>query len=241
MIESLSFWLGNPEWLHALDDPLDRQRYLLGFAHTLILAAGSALLALFLGLAGALLHSSRGRPVRLLVDAYVETMRNSPLLVQLFLLYFGVGSLLPQDASGQPLLGRTGWAIIAIGLHYGAYQVEALRSALISVPATTLEAARALGLSERDVRRYVLLPQALRLALPELGNVTVQVVKATAVAYAIAVPELLYASNRIWADNGNIAQMMPVLLISYLLLVLVVTALQRWFEHRLRIPGEVGA
>ena len=148
--------------------------------------------------------------------------------------------LVGNDA-GEHLVGRTAWAIIAIGLHYGAFQVEALRAALDGVPVATLEAARALGLQGRELQRWIILPLALRQALPELGNTSVQIVKATAVAYAIAVPELLYAANRLWADNGNVAQMMPVLLLSYLLLVLAVTWLQRRLERHFRIPGEVGA
>ncbi|WP_275629357.1 ABC transporter permease subunit [Pseudomonas sp. 273] len=241
MIDSLLHWFGQRDLLAAFADPLDRQRYLAGFGYTLLLAAGSSLLALLLGVAGALLAATPWRGARLAVRVYVEAMRNTPLLVQLFLLYFGVGALLPLDSAGEHLLGHTAWAIIAIGLHYGAFQVEALRAALDSVPVATLEAARALGLQGRELHRRIILPLALRQALPELGNTSVQIVKATAVAYAIAVPELLYAANRLWADNGNVAQMMPVLLLSYLLLVLAVTWLQRRLERHFRIPGEVRA
>ncbi|WP_069865917.1 amino acid ABC transporter permease [Pseudomonas citronellolis] len=241
MIDSLLHWFGQQDLLAAFADPLDRQRYLAGFGYTLLLAAGSSLLALLLGVAGALLAATPWRGARLAVRVYVEAMRNTPLLVQLFLLYFGIGALLPLNDAGEHLVGRTAWAIIAIGLHYGAFQVEALRAALDGVPVATLEAARALGLQGRELQRWIILPLALRQALPELGNTSVQIVKATAVAYAIAVPELLYAANRLWADNGNVAQMMPVLLLSYLLLVLAVTWLQRRLERHFRIPGEVGA
>ncbi|TPG88781.1 amino acid ABC transporter permease [Pseudomonas caspiana] len=240
MIEHLRLWLEQHElMLSVIHDPVDRSRFFVGMGYTLLLAVGGNLLALSVGVAGAVLKSSRWSGVRAAVTVYVEIMRNTPLLVQVFLLYFGIGSLLPVDTHGNHFIGATEWAIIAIGLHYGAYQIEALRAGISAVPDATLEAAEALGLHNYQLQRHVLLPLALRQALPELSNTIVQVLKATAVAYAIAVPELLYASNRIWSDNFNIPQMMQVLLLAYLLLIGATTWLLRRIEHRFRLPSQV--
>ncbi|MDT9634510.1 amino acid ABC transporter permease [Pseudomonas sp. JV449] len=225
--------------LSILWDPMDRQRFLLGLGLTLLLSVASIALSLVIGVWGAAGLGSRRLPWRQLSAGYVALFRNTPLLVQLFFFYFGVGAWLPlADDTSVRLLNGTQWAIIVIALHSGAFQAENLRAGIDAVPRATLDAAAALGMQGVTVLRHIVLPLALRNSLPAMGNTVVQTIKSTSIAYAIAVPELLYASNRIWSDNFNVAEMMQVLLLVWLLLIGASSWLLRRLENHLRLPGQ---
>ena len=235
---SLRLWLEQHGLLLSIVwDPMDRQRFLLGLGLTLGLSVASIGLSLILGVFGAAGLGSRRPLWRGISSAYVALFRNTPLLVQLFFFYFGVGALLPL-VDGVRLLNGTQWAIIVIGLHNGAFQAQNLRAGIDAVPHSTLQAAAAFGLQGRTVLVHIVLPLALRNSLPAMGNTVVQTIKSTSIAYAIAVPELLYASNRIWSDNFNVAEMMQVLLVVWLLLIGVSSWLLRRLEAHLRLPGQ---
>ena len=239
-------WLiGHGFNLTILWDPADGRRFVLGLALTLALAALSIALSLAIGVAGAALKGARFAAGQQAVAAYVEVFRNTPLLAQMYFFFFGVGSLLPMVVNEQGeqvrLLGSFGWAVIVLGLHSGAFQIEALRGSMDAVPRSTVEAAEALGLNRLQIFRRVVAPLALRNSLPALSNSIAQTIKATSVAFAIAVPELTYACNRIWSDSFNVPVMIQILLATYLLLIGAVSALMRTIERRLQLPGGVPA
>lgn len=222
-------------------DSWDGARYVKGIGFTLMLAMISILISLVLGVIGAWLQMSRWRGVRALVYAYVQIFRNTPPLAQLYFLYFGIGTLMPRvvNASGvaEPMFNNVQWAVISLSLFAGAFNVEIFRSGIEAVPHSTVEATRSLGYSRIGAYRHVILPLALRICLPALGNNLVNLVKTTSIAYAIAVPEVLYVSNQIWTDNLNVTEMMNVVLVTYLSLVgLFVLIFKRW-ERWLRVPG----
>jgi len=240
------------EWMveHGLNltilwDPVDGRRFVLGLLLTLALAGLSIVLSLVIGVAGAALKGSRLAPVQKALAAYVEVFRNTPLLAQMYFFFFGIGSLLPMvvNEHGEQvrLLGGFGWAVIVLGLHSGAFQIEALRASIDAVPRSTVEAAQALGLSRLQIFRQVVGPLALRNSLPALSNSIAQTIKATSVAFAIAVPELTYACNRIWSDSFNVPVMIQILLVTYLLLIGGVSVLMRAIERRLQLPGVLPA
>jgi polar amino acid transport system permease protein len=105
------------------------------------------------------------------------------------------------------------------------------------VPRETVEAAEGLGYSRLRAYLYVILPLAFRISLPALNNNLVNLVKTTTIAYAIAVPEMLYVANQIWSDESNVPEMMNVLLIIYVSLVgVLVFVMGRW-ERAMRVPG----
>ncbi|MEO8278475.1 MAG: amino acid ABC transporter permease [Ideonella sp.] len=222
-------------------DSWDGMRYLSGIGMTLRLALVSILISLVLGVIGAWLQMSRWRPVRAVIYGYVQFFRNTPPLAQLYFLYFGLGTLMPRvvNASGiaEPFLNNVQWAVISLSLFAGAFNIEIFRSGIEAVPQSTVEATRSLGYSRFAAFRHVIFPLALRICLPALGNNLVNLVKTTSIAYAIAVPEVLYVSNQIWADNLNVTEMMNVVLVTYLSLVgLFVFGFNRW-ERWLRVPG----
>ena len=115
--------------------------------------------------------------------------------------------------------------------------MEIFRSGIEAVPRTTIEAAESLGFSRLRTYLFIVFPLAFRISLPALSNNLVNLVKTTTLAYAIAVPEMLYMSSQIWSDELNVPEMMNVLLICYFALVgVLVYAMHRW-ERAIRVPG----
>ena len=105
------------------------------------------------------------------------------------------------------------------------------------VPESTREAAEALGMSRLQIYVYVVLPLAFRVSLPALNNNLVNLLKTTTLAYAIAVPEMMYTANQIWSDNVNVPEMMFVLFVYYIFLVGVLVWLMHKWERKMKIPG----
>lgn len=182
--------LSNPDYLALV---------LHGVAVTLKLFAASWVLAMLLACALMALRSSPSRLVQGLVMAFVEYHRNVPGLVQIFVWYFGVPQLLPTDMQrwinrhdGEFVL-----SCVALTLYAAAYMSEDLRSGLRSLAKGQGEAARSLGMNYLQTMRYVLLPQALRAALPPLMNQTLTLFKLTSLAMTVGVAELMHATRQI--------------------------------------------
>ena len=222
-------------------DSYDWGRYVAGLRMTLLLALTTILASLVIGAVGALVQGGPSRLLRGLVDGFVVVFRNTPPLVQIFFFYFGLGTLLPAgrtaDGLRVPILDNVQWAIVALSLFAGAFNVEIFRSGIEAVPRTTIEAAEALGYTRLKAYLYIVLPLALRVCLPALNNNLINLLKTTTLAYAIAVPETLYAVKQIWSESQNVLEMMLVLLATYAVFVgFLVWIMHRW-ERALRIPG----
>jgi len=217
-------------------DPYDRTRFIQGFFTTLKLSAYCLVLSVVLGAFAAWLAGSRVLAVRRAVDGFVQLFRNTPPLVQLYFFYFAVGPVLPK-VDGMPLLGSFGWAVVSLTLLETAFAAEIFRAGIEAVPKATTEAAQALGYSRSQIYRKVVLPLAVRVTMPAMTNNLVNLVKTTTLAYAIAVPELVYMSAQVWSEQVNVPEMMVVLLICYVTIVGVINQLMQWLEARLRVPG----
>jgi polar amino acid transport system permease protein len=221
--------------LSILYDTFDRSRFASGFLTTVKLAVICIVLSVLIGVVGAWIQGSRYRVPRTIVYWYIQAFRNTPPLVQLYFFYFGLGSLLSGVAG--PLVSNVAWAVISLSFFAGAFNVEIFRAGIEAVPRTTIEAAESLGYSRWQAYWRIVLPLAFRISLPALNNNLVNLVKTTTLAYAIAVPEMLYVSSQIWSDELNVPVMMNVLLLCYFLLVgLVVWLMTKW-EHAMRVPG----
>ncbi|MFC4425191.1 amino acid ABC transporter permease [Deinococcus navajonensis] len=162
---------------------------------TLGLTVLASLFGLLLGLIGALGRMSRFGPLRWLAGVYIETFRGTPLLVQLFFLFFA----LPQIT--KVTLPPFHTAVLGLSLFAGAYTAEIIRGSLNAVPRGQLEAARALGLRPAQALRSVLLPQALRIGLPALGNQFIGLLKDSSLASVITVTELLLTTRGLVSIN----------------------------------------
>ncbi len=222
-------------------DAYDGSRFLSGFWVTLELCGVTILGSVLVGVLGAWGQGARLRWVRGVVGAYVHLFRNTPPLVQIYFFYFGLSAMLPagKNAFGmtQPLINGFTWACISLICFAGAFNVEIFRSGIEAIPGATLEAAEALGLTRLQTYRHIVLPLGLRICLPALTNNLVNLVKTTPLAYAIAVPELLYVSNQIWSDSENVPEMMILLFIIYIALVGVLVFAMHLWARALRRPG----
>ena len=231
-------------WLHKTTgikltvfyDSYDRARLLKGLATTLELSALCLVASLALGGLAAMLQGSRVTAVRRAASGFVQLFRNTPPLVQLYFFYFAVGPLLPK-VDGMPLLGSFGWAFVSLTLLETAFAAEIYRAGIEAVPKAMVEAASSLGFSRVQIYRQVVLPLALRATMPAMTNNLVNLVKTTTLAYAIAVPELVYESAQIWSEQVNVPEMMVLLLVLYIAIVGVINQLMQWLEERLRVPG----
>ena len=196
-----------------------------GLWTTIRLALIAAAIALVLGLIVALLRVSPIAPLRWLGRAYVEFVRNVPLLAHLFFWVYGlpfVGILLPEFIA----------AFCGLGVYTAAYVAEAIRAGIQSVGRGQLEASRALGLSYAKMMRFIVLPQAIATVLPPLGNLAIALTKNTAVAAGVTVPELLFQTQVI---NARTFATYPVFFTSaalYLLLTLPLGAAVGQMERR---------
>ncbi|HZS85055.1 MAG TPA: amino acid ABC transporter permease [Stellaceae bacterium] len=221
-------------------DAYDRQRFAGGILTTLELSAACLVLSVVIGVVGAWLQGSRLRLTKLVIQGYIQFFRNTPPLVQLYFFYFALGSYITMrlpNGTTVPLVSNVSWAIICLSFYAGSFNVEIFRAGIEAVPRTTIEAAEALGYSRLKAYIYIVLPLAFRISLPALNNNLVNLVKTTTLAYAIAVPELLYVSAQIWSDEVNVPEMMNVLLVLYVALVgILVYGMAKW-ERALRVPG----
>ena len=231
-------------WLHQASgikltifyDSYDRTRFLQGFVTTLRLSAYCLVLSVGLGAVAAWLQGSRVVVLRRGVAGFVALFRNTPPLVQLYFFYFALGPLLPK-VGGMPLLGSFGWAVVSLTLLETAFAAEIFRAGIEAVPKAMVEAASSLGFSRWQIYRQVVLPLAVRVTMPAMTNNLVNLVKTTTLAYAIAVPELLYMSAQIWSEQVNVPEMMIVLLLSYVGIVGLINHFMQWLEARLAVPG----
>ena len=217
-------------------DAFDRARFASGFWMTVELSVVCIVLSVVIGLFGAWVQGSRLRVARTVVYWYIQAFRNTPPLVQLYFFYFGLGSLITA-AVGHPMVTNVAWAIVSLSFFAGAFNVEIFRSGIEAVPRTTIEAAESLGFSRLQTYLRIVFPLAFRITLPALTNNLVKLVKTTTLAYAIAVPEMLYVSSQIWSDELNVPVMMNVLLICYFLLVGILVYLMHRWERALHVPG----
>jgi polar amino acid transport system permease protein len=217
-------------------DTFDRTRFASGFLMTVKLSVVCVVLSVVIGIIGAWIQGSRLRLARTIVYWYIQAFRNTPPLIQLYFFYFGLGALL-RSPGGGPLVSNVAWAIVSLSFFAGAFNVEIFRAGVEAVPRTTVEAAESLGFSRAQAYLRVVLPLAFRISLPALNNNLVNLVKTTTLAYAIAVPEMLYVSSQIWSDELNVPVMMNVLLICYFLLVGALVYLMHRWERAIRVPG----
>ena len=208
-----------------------------GYANTIFLTITAMLLAVIFGFIVSLLRTSDFRPARILSGAYVEFFRNTPLLVQLFFLFFALPKLPRFEVLGFEmtwLLSPMQAAIIGLTLYTTAYTTEALRSGLLSIDKGQTEAARSLGLNYVQTRVFVIAPQAFRIAVPLLTSIFSALFRNTAIVSAIGVTELLGAADRIQQQNFKTFELFAVAGVLYLTLTLPLAWASNQLESRVQ-------
>ncbi|MBU6498252.1 MAG: amino acid ABC transporter permease [Rhodospirillales bacterium] len=220
-------------------NPGFRAMLLNGLGMTFVVAICSWVLAMTLGLLLLVIRLTPGRIANGAVVAYISYHQNVPTLVQLMLWYFGIASLLPGALQGWlgDHHGEVIFAIIGLGLCQAAYFSEDLRSGLRAVGRGQIEAARALGHSYLGSMRFVLMPQALRNALPALVNHTVSLFKNSSLAMAIGVVELTQAVREVENESFRTFEVYLVATILYLGCSLTIMAMGAVLSQRARLAG----
>lgn len=197
---------------------------------TLRLAVIGILLAILLGLACSLTLYEQIPILRHLVSGYIELSRNTPLLVQLFFLYFGLPKL-------GLVLSAESCAIIGLTFLGGSYMAEAFRSGLSSVEPGQIEAGQSIGLNRGQIVRLIVLPQALSVSVPALCANTIFLIKETSVFSAVALADLMFVAKDLIGLYYKTDEALLLLVSAYLTILLPVSALAAWLERRLRYAG----
>lgn len=163
------------------------------------------------------------------VQLFISFFRGTPLLVQLFLFYYGLPQILPVLAG---INGVTA-AIIGLTLHFSAYMAESIRAAILGVDRSQWEAAQAVGMTPSQSMRRIVLPQAARVAAPTLVNYFIDMIKSTSLAFTLGVTEMMGATQKEAAGSFLYFEAFLVVAVMYWAIVEALSFLQRRLEHRL--------
>lgn len=201
-----------------------RDELLYGALRTMELTAASVAIGLVIGMLGALARSFGPVWLSRLVAAYVEIIRNTPLLVQLYFVFFSLPLLGLRLSSDQA-------AILALSIHLGAYAVEILRAGIESVPGGQIEAAKSLGLSRYQIIRHVIIVPAARAVYPALTSQFILQLLGTSIVSAIAAEELTAVANNLAMQTFRNFEIYIVIAVIYFVLVQACSLLFRLLSH----------
>lgn len=197
---------------------------------TMSIAFQGILLSTLVGFICCLIRYYKVPILHRIVGMYIELSRNTPLLIQLFFLYFGLpklGILLSSEVCG--VLGLT-----FLG---GSYMAEAFRSGLEAIPMSQTEAGLSLGLSKWQVLRYIVIPQAAVVSLPAFSANTIFLIKETSVFSVVALADLMYVAKGLIGLYYKTDEALLMLVISYLLLLLPISLILSFIERKVRYAG----
>jgi arginine/lysine/histidine/glutamine transport system substrate-binding/permease protein len=197
------------------------QPLLLGAVVTIQLTALSAFLGMVGGSLLGIARLSASPPLRWITRAYIDFFRGTPLLVQIFMIYFGLPALANQAFGITLNWDRFIAAVVALSLNSAAYLAEIVRAGIQSIDLGQSEASQSLGLGSVQTMRYVIFPQALRRMLPPLGNEFITMLKDTSLVAVISYEELFYRGQLIVASNYRAFEIYTAVALIYLLLTIV--------------------
>ncbi len=208
-----------------------------GLLCTLCLSAFTVLFGFVLALILALMRMSRARVLRGIAAVYVEVLRATPMLVQLFIVYYILFANVPIPSFklfGFIRFERFVPGVAALSLNSGAYLCEIIRSGIQSIDAGQTEAARSLGLTHIQTMRHIILPQALKNILPAIANEFVTIIKESSICYTIGVQEIMSAVYSVRTATFSIAEPLIVAACVYFCLTFPTSKLIAYFERRMR-------
>lgn len=223
-------WYRIPRYLGTFKQGIWQAGPLLdGLLVTLQVVAASLLLSMMIGLLVALMRLTTSPVARFIASFYLELVRNTPLLVQIFLIYFVL----------SPILGieRFAAAVLALSLFEGAYASEIIRAGILAIPLGQWEAAASLGMPSTQRYRHIVLPQALRNMAPPLTSQGISLIKDSALVSTIAIYDLSMQGQRLVAESFLTFEVWFVVAIIYLCLTLGLSAVVRLLEWRLGSPA----
>ena len=201
----------------------------------------SFLLVMVVGLLGGLGRISKNKLINGLATIYVEVIRGVPLLVQLLFWYFafpsvvqGIGESLNIEAFKNYLANPIGMAILGLTFCYAAYMSEIYRAGIISIPKGQMEAARSLGMSHIQAMRYIILPQAVRVILPPVGNEFISLLKDSSLVSVVAVADMTRRGREFMSANFIPVETWMMIALLYLVMTLFSARIVSWIEKKAR-------
>lgn len=195
--------------------------------YTLQITFFGVLLGLVIGLVVALGRLSENKFLSSISRAYIFLVRGTPLLVQLFIVYYGLTSIVTIDPIPS--------AVIALAVHNGAYIAEIFRGSIQSIHYGQMEAARSIGMTHGKAMRRIVLPQAFKRAVPSLGNQLIIALKDSSLASTIAVPELMLKGRQMGSSTFMYMEMFIIVGIWYLIMTSVLSFVMHRIEERLKV------
>lgn len=210
-----------------------------GTLMTLQLVGIAVVVGLFFAIPLGLARASRHWYVRALPYTYIFFFRGTPLLLQLFLVYYGLSQFQAvRDSMFWPYLREPYWcALITMTLHTAAYIAEILRGAIQAVPPGEVEAARALGMSRRQALQYIILPRAIRIGLPAYGNEVILMLKASAVVYTVTLMDVMGVVRTINSRTYQYEMFFLIAGLIYLVITILFTQLFKLVERWLKVDA----
>src|SRR5665648_34296 len=216
------------DWMVVLDSfPILTEGALL----TLELTAGAVAIGVIIGLFMALGRLSKHKMVRAGAIAYIDFFRGTPLLIQIFLVYFGIPALFKWQTMPDNYQFIAG--ILAMGLNSGAYIAEIFRAGIQSIDRGQSEAARSLGMTQTQAMRYIILPQAIKRTIPPLGNEFIALLKDSSLLSIIAIQELFYTGKIIVGRTFQPVPMYLAVALYYLVMTQLIAQWVAYMERRL--------
>lgn len=201
--------------------------FIKGTGTTLVLAFFTVILGTALGLLLSLMKTSKSKILRFVATAYIEFLRGTPLLVQLYIIYFGLPNLI-----GMEIPDLTA-GIIALAMNSGAYVAEIIRAGINAVDKGQMEAARSLGMSNGMAMRYIVIPQAFKNILPALGNEFITIIKESSIVSIIGIGEIMYNTNTIRGNTFRAFEPLIIAAIIYFVLTFTLSKILGRVEGRL--------
>ena len=233
-----AFALGQIEWAFV-GRFLTAQAIITGFANTVLMTVLAMALGILLGLIAALMRLSANPVARVVAGAYIWFFRGTPGYLQL-LLWFNLALIFPTmgipglwEARTVDVMTPFLAALLGLGVCQGAYTAEVIRAGITSVDAGQVEAAKAVGMTGPQVMRQVVLPQALRVITPPIGNEVIGMLKHTSLAAVISYNEIMHTASMIYFVNNRVIEMLIVCSIYYLATVTLLSIGQSWLERHL--------
>lgn len=209
-----------------------------GIVNTMIMAVLAMALGIALGVIVAIMRLSPNPVLKAVAAGYTWLFRGTPLILQL-LLWFNLALVFPTigipglwSARAVDVMTPFLAALLGLGINQGAYTSEVMRAGLLSVDIGQYEAAQAIGMGRLRALRRIILPQAMRVVIPPLGNEFIGLVKATSLASVIQYPEVLHSAENIYYANSRVIELLIVAGLWYLLVVSILTPLQMLLERR---------
>lgn len=196
---------------------------------TMEMAVLGLIFALALAVAIALIRVFRIPLLNGFAQIFISFFRGTPLLVQLFLLYYGLPQVIPALVGMEAFTA----AVIGISLHFSAYMAESIRAAITGVDRSQMEASLAVGMTTRQAMQRIILPQAVRIALPSLMNYFIDMIKATSLAFTLGVTEIMAQAQMEASSSFKFFEAYLAVALIYWAVVVALTRVQYWAEAHL--------